>query len=102
MTSPKTIEDLVAQARESSVKEQWRSRPASITDMLTLDLVVISVGDPVSKVYHMHRSSLCARDPVFNARYGPNSLFAESQSNEMKTSDQLPQSHGSLCSLALE
>lgn len=91
MTPPKVIQGLVAQAKGLSIEERNRTRPPSITDLLTSELVTISVGDPVSKVYHVHRALLCARDPVFEAGHRPKCLFTKGHSEKVNYPDQLPE-----------
>jgi hypothetical protein len=86
ITNPQDFHALLAQD-----KKQSKMNPAPLPDLLTSDLVSITVGDPVEKTYHVHRTLLCAKDPVFNAGYGPDSQFTEAQKSELKLTDQLPQ-----------
>jgi hypothetical protein len=79
MPSPVDIRNLVVQARESVVEERNKNHSTPTTDLLSPDLVWITI--------------LCARNPVFDAAHGRNSRFAEGQgrNNQLKFPDQLPQ-----------
>lgn len=90
-TNPQDFQNLLAQDARWTAEKHSDTHRKPITDLLTADLVCISVGEPVEKVYHVHRTLLCARDPVFNAGYGPNSEFDERQKSELKLANQMPQ-----------
>jgi hypothetical protein len=104
-TNPQDFQTLLAQDVRSTAEKHSNTHRKPITNQLTADLDCISVGDPVEKVYHVHRTLLCARDPVFNAGYGPNSEFEERQKSELNLvklpKSQISSSNGVTATLAI-